>query len=198
MKTLRIMGTTLAALLLFTASCSSDDSSDSSPTQKPSPTKLFEPEPEPTESVDPFAANLGETALTIGDTRDGREVDTTLHEIQFPLVDPNNEYRVPAEGNDFLGLRITQCLDEKAKPTTDSPATATYNGDWSAVARSGVEYSGDGSSWDDWPSPKFPEFQGMIPGRCMKGWIQLEVPKGLRFTSILWRPEGTPTAEWLP
>ncbi len=155
------------------------------------PRRALPTEPPTTEPVDEFAANLGDRALKVGETRDGKDVHTTLHEVKYPY--PPAEYRRPDDGNVFLGLRIEQCLDSDA---TD-PGQSTYNGEWAAVAKSGDEYGGSGMSWNDWPEPKFPETVGTIPGRCIKGWISLQVPKDTDFTSIIWRPEGTPVAEWI-
>lgn len=152
--------------------------------------------PIPTESptvepADQYEANLGERALQVGETRDGMDVHTTLAEVKYPY--PPGEFRQSDEGNVFLGLRIEQCVDDDA----DGESETTYNSEWSAVTESGEEYGGSGSSWNDWPSPKFPETVGAVPGRCVKGWIALQVPKGTEFTSIMWRPGGDPVAEWL-
>jgi hypothetical protein len=61
----------------------------------------------------------------------------------------------------------------------------------------GTEYGADGSSWNDWPSPEFSGSQSALPGRCVKGWISLQVLEGTTVDSILFRPSGTPVAEWL-
>jgi hypothetical protein len=138
-----------------------------------------------------FAPNLGDRALKIGQTRDGEDVHTTLAEVKYPY--PSAESRQPEEGNVFVGLRIEQCVDDDAAGDGDT----TYNSEWSAVTEGGEEYGGSGSSWNDWPSPKFPESVSSVPGRCVKGWISLQVPKGTQFTSIIWRPGGDTVAEWI-
>jgi hypothetical protein len=149
------------------------------------------PSAEASETADPFAYNVGDLALKVGETRKGSEVTTTLEKVEHPY--PPGEYREPEAGNEFVGLRLKQCIIDKPSEATES----TYNGDWSAVTPDGEEYSGNGSSWDDWPSPKFPELVEMIPGRCLKGWIALEVPEGTKFDRLIYRPGGTPVAEWL-
>lgn len=143
----------------------------------------------PSPSVDPFAPNLGDRALEIGETRRGMDVETTLQEVRTPY--PPAEYREPEEGNEFIGMRIKQCTKEGVS----DPGETTYNAEWYAVTPSGDEYTG-GHSWDDWPSPKFPELTGAIAGRCVKGWIAFEVPKDTNVETILWRPGGDPIAEW--
>lgn len=187
----------LAALVLTGCSSGDDDpEADIAPTADPSPTELFEPAPaEPSQSEEPFAPNLGDTALTVGEMRDGRDVNTTLLDVKFPLP-PESEFSAPEPGQSYMGLRINQCLSEDYD---GEPAYSSHPDEWSAVTRSGVEYSGGTLSDQDWPAPKFPELVEMIPGRCLKGWIVLQVPAKLRFQSLLWRPgRASAAAEWIP
>jgi hypothetical protein len=144
--------------------------------------------PEPTGPVEP---NVGDSALYVGDTRQGASVSTTLFEVKYPF--PQKIYRDPEPGNVFFGIRLQQCL---TKDETEE-IYSSYNGEFAAVTPDGIEFSGSGSSWDDWPSPKFPESVTMVPGRCIKGWIATEVPRGTKVDSVLWRPGGVTTAEWL-
>lgn len=147
---------------------------------------------EPSEDPDPFSPNVGDRALKVGQTREGRAVATTLHEVKIPF--PVSDYRVPAAGNIWVGLRVEQC------PSRDATGQdySTYEGDFSLVTPKGGEIPGGGSSWLDWPTPRFPTNVTLTPGRCVKGWMALEAPRGMRISSILWRPGGITTAEWLP
>jgi hypothetical protein len=182
---------TLAAATLVLAGCGGGDDSDD---KKADPDKATTAKPTPTETVDPFAANLGDRALSVGQTRDGQDVHTTLQKVKYPYPAEPDIYREPKKGNDFVGLRIEQCVDDDA--TVDESSPSTYNGEFAAVTASGDEYAGSGEYWDDWPAPKFPESKGLVAGRCLKGWLALEVPKGTEFSTVIWRPEGTPVAEW--
>lgn len=197
---MRIATSIFIVTTLLLVGCNSSDEPDNesnqSPTAEPSPTALFELSPEPPESADPYAPNIGETSLTLGQSRNGQAVDTTLHEVRFPM--PPDVYREASPGNEWFGLRLTQCLDDDADAATAAETFSTHNGDFSVVTPRGNEYSGDGSSWTDWPTPKFPETKTLIPGRCIKGWLALEVPVGLKVQSIVWRPGGHTTAEWMP
>lgn len=146
-----------------------------------------------TESENPFTPNIGDSALAVGETRVGTDFRTTVHEVVVPY--PPGQYREPAKGNDFLGIRIEQCLDEDV--TERRKSTMAF--EWAAVTPEGSEYSTSGSSWTDWPAPRFPEDVQMIPGRCNNGWIAWEVPEGTKVASILYRDfnSGTAVAEWL-
>jgi hypothetical protein len=165
-------------------------------TASPSSVITESPEPSSTDSADASAPNVGESALTVGDTREGSALRTTLKTVRYPY--PPAEYRQAESGNVFLGLELEQCVKADAEVDPDQPFYSTYNSEWSAVTPDGFEFGGDGSSWDDWPSPKFHESVTMSPGRCVKGWIAVQVPKGTKIASLIWRPDGVETAEWLP
>lgn len=194
------MGIGLTVLLL--SGCASDSGQpEAAPTATVTVTETvpaIEPEPEATasESEDPYAPNVGERALRIGDSRVGRDVKTTLKSLKYPY--PTAYAREPEAGNDFVGLELQQCFNEDAEVDPDYPSTTTYNTEWVLLTPDGSEYGGDGSSWSDWPSPKFPESVTMNPGRCYKGWVSLQAPKGTKIASVVWRPKGVETAEWLP
>jgi hypothetical protein len=176
---------TLVAVAVLTVTGCSGGSNDDTASDNPSPSA------EASETTDPFAPNLDDRALRVGQSRVGQDVTTTLAEVKNPY--PPAEYRVPQDGNQFVGLRLEQCV----KRDVEGQPESTFNGDWAAITPSGDEYTGNGSSWNDWPSPKFPELVGMIPGRCVKGWLQLEVPKGTQIDRLIYRPGGTPVAEWV-
>jgi|GEM_PF-6630836 len=186
----------------FLAGCGGgNDGPDANPTATVSVTttvtetpQTFESEtPEiTTESQTPNAPNVGDLALTVGETRVGQTIKTTLQEVKIPY--PPGQYRTPEAGNVFVGLRIEQCVD--ADGPADILSTSLF--DWSAVTPNGNEYKTGGSSWTDWPEPRFPDYVTMVPGRCVKGWLAFEVPQGTQVASVIWRPDGTTTAEWLP
>lgn len=184
----------IAALAFSLAACGGGDSGESAQatvTVTTTPTPFEESSPPETIDADPYAPNLGDRALKVGQKRVGKEVSTRLIEVKYPMAPA--EYRDPAKGNVFIGFRIEQCLNEGGS----SENQTTYNGEWATVTASGEEYAGSGSSWTDWPAPKFPETVFMIPGRCSKGWIASEIPKGTKFDRIVYRPDGEPVAEWL-
>ena len=74
---------------------------------------------------------------------------------------------------------------------------STNSGEWYVVSPNGGQVPG-GSGWNDWPAPKFPENVTLNPGDCLVGWITIEVPVGMKVEKIVYRPQGTTVAEWLP
>lgn len=197
-------GLVLGLFLVATATAcgSGEGASDAKATEtvtvtaSPSSVITASPDPTPSEEDEPYAPNVGDRALTVGDTREGLSALTTLKAVRYPY--PPGEYREPEPGNVFLGLELEQCVKADVEVDSEYPLYSTYNGEWSAITPDGLEFGGDGSSWNDWPSPKFRESVTMSPGRCLKGWIALQVPKGTKITSLIWRPDGIETAEWIP
>lgn len=192
----------VCATALLLVGCSNDSGGPSAaPTATVTVTEtpsVVEPEvePTPTDEADPFAPNIGDRALKIGETRVGQAVRTTLKSVKYPY--PPDYAREPDAGNDFVGLELEQCFGKDAEVDPEYPNTTTYNGDWVVLDPEGYEYGGDGSSWSDWPAPKFPESVTLNPGRCYKGWVSLQAPRGTKIASVVWRPGGTETAEWIP
>lgn len=160
---------------------------------------VFESEAEQSDSsssgsdVEP---NLGDDALRVGQPRKGSLITTTLREVRIPM--PPAEYREPAAGKVYLGLKLKQCLSKDASAASEEEIYSSYTGEFAAVTPGGDEYAGGNSSWNDWPEPKFPETVTLVPGRCVQGWMAFEVPAKIKIASILWRPGGTTVAEWLP
>ena len=148
---------------------------------------------EPTEQVDPYAPNVGDRSLQVGQARRGEDVSTTLLEVRDPY--PPAQYRTPAAGAHFFGLRIAQCLAEDA--TSRRATYSSYNGEFYVKTMTNDQYQGDGSSYGDFPSPKFPETVTLNPGDCLKGWLTLEIPdEAAEPTTVIFRPGGKTVAEW--
>ena len=56
---------------------------------------------------------------------------------------------------DFVGLRIRQCLRAGAEVDAAAPVYNSYNGEFYVVTPNGNQIAGGGSSWNDWPTPRF-------------------------------------------
>lgn len=198
MRLLPVIGASLALVL---SGCGGDGLSGASATATKTvtvtSTTTLTPAPD-SASAGPkagkFDPNVGDRALRIGMTREGRATKTTLREIRYPY--PPAQYREPEAGKQYVGLRISQCL----RPGYDlrgEQLTATYNGEWYIASPSGAQVTSS-TSYNDWPAPKFPENVTISPGECLKGWLTVEVKKGFKIEKVIWRPAGETVAEWLP
>lgn len=190
---MRKISVALAATALLTLTGCAGGESEPAPGAESGASAEAAPEPTEAPSSEAPAPNLGERALRLGEPREGSLITTTLLEFRQPY--PPGTYRRPDAGHEWAGLRIEQCLKGDADP---AGLLTSGTGDWAALTRDGEEFTGATHTWVDWPAPRFPDLTGMIPGRCSKGWIALQVPEGTKFDRILWRAEGvTPIAEWL-
>ena len=79
------------------------------------------------------------------------------------------------KGDVFLGLRIHPCALKSYTEAEFGEFDSSYNGEWYAASPDGTHVAGNGSSWNEWPRPKFPETVTMNAGDCLKGWISMEV-----------------------
>ncbi len=148
----------------------------------------------PSGSTEP---DVGDGPMTVGQVRQDDAYVTSLEEIRHPY--PTVRSREPERaGQQFLGLRVRQCLLKDTPTSPDWDYYSTSNGEWAAVGPKGRQVVGTGSYWPDWPIPKFPENVTMNPGDCLKGWLVLEVPRSMPVARVIWRSGGAMTAERLP
>lgn len=193
--TTRIAAPLLALGLL--AGCGGGDAEPAQPAETVTvfsdPSEAATPEAEaPTENFDP---NVGDRALQVGQSRVGREVTTTLLEVRDPYPPPD-EFRLTDPSNRFVGLRLSQCVIEDPE-TPPNQIVSSYNGEFVAVTKQGSEYPGSGSSYNDFPLPKFPESATITPGSCVKGWMAVELPGEVQYDKFVWRSAGETLAEWI-
>lgn len=185
------------SLVLATVGCSSSDSSggedaveerSSEQTSAPTPSP---PSATPTETADPFAPNVGDRALRVGQTRKGEDVTTRLIEVKYPY--PGQQYRQPEPGIEWFGFRVESCLRDAAA----NPAQLSGGIEWFAIDRQEGQYRGGKGYWVDFPTPQFPEFATIQPGECVSGWMLIDLPEGTKVTKLVWRPGDVTTAEWI-
>ncbi len=185
----------IAPSLLLLVACGGGDAEPAEPAQTVTvfsdPSAAATPKQDEPSNFDP---NVGDRALEIGQSRVGREVTTTLLEVRDPYPPPD-EFRLSDPDNRFVGLRLSQCVIKNPE-TPPNQILSSYNGEFSAVTAQGNEYPGDGSSYSDFPLPKFPESITITPGTCVKGWMAFELPGGVRYNKIVWRSVGETLAEW--
>lgn len=189
----------IAATTMVLAGCGGGDSGEegagseaSSPSASPSSEA---PSDEPTESEepeDPFAPNVGNRALQVGQARKGEEVVTTLLEVTPSYESSPETMRFAEAGMEWLAIRVRTCVRRNATHQNTSASTPQ----WAAVMKGGTEYRSD-SYFSDWPTPAYPDTVVVQPGRCVEGWMALEVPKGSKPRYLAWRPDYLSTvAEW--
>ena len=141
--------------------------------------------------------DVGDGSMTVGQVRRDDAFLISLIAMRHPY--PTVRSREPERaGQQFLGLRVRQCLLKETPTSADWDYYSTSNGEWSAVGPKGKKVVGTGSYWPDWPAPKFPENVTMDPGDCAEGWLLLEVPRGMKVAKVIWRSGGAMTAERLP
>lgn len=130
--------------------------------------------------------------LRLGAPEVGRTVTTTVLEVKRPMVS-SNPYRTPSEkGQEFLGVRASECVHKNAKDKLD-----VYWSDFSAVDPNGGMYPASSTSWSDWPVPQFPPVKTIAPGQCAAGWLLIPVPKKQKITKIALSPMSEETyAMW--
>lgn len=196
---MRLIAAGLVAFSLTAlVSCSGgDDGAIAAPDPTPvTPTTTLTADPSDSGSDEPsnYEPNVGDRALRIGQTREGEAGLMTLQEIKLPY--PPAEYRTPQPGNQFLGLRLKQCVREDADLDGEDFVSSSA-GEWYAATPSGNQITSS-SGWVDWPAPRFPDYVTVNPGECLKGWVSLEVPTGTKVEKMIWRPAGQTVAEWLP
>lgn len=146
-------------------------------------------EPTPTEKVDPYAPNIGDRALKVGQPRRGEGVITTVLEVRQPY--PPALYREPNPGKVWLGVRAKTCVKSNQTETAQ-----VFWGDWAAVDRNFGTYPGSSTSWDDFPVPQYPSYGEVNPGECVQGWLLVDLPRGKKIKKIAYRPGGQTIAEW--
>lgn len=171
----------------------------SSPTATVTVTETVAPSAGASQIEEPVAQahepSIGGSALAIGETRDGMDVDTTLIRLTDNARHPSNPYIAPEAGLRWLVIDVKQCLREGAKPTI----VGAYN--FQAVDDEGGAYDPSGSSWDDWPPlPQFPSEATLQPGECATGSVLLNLREAARITKIRlgdFLSSGSVSAEWV-
>jgi hypothetical protein len=180
-------------VLLLLTGCGGDSDAEPKATITETVTVTADPEPRETtstattpteepsaEETDPYAPNVGPRALNVGETREGEEVLTTIHEYRDSMKHPSNPYIEPGAGNRWVGVDAEQCIRRSA---ARAASVATYG--FAVGDGSGGVFDTEGSFWDDWPSlPQFPFERKLQPGQCARGWMLVRVPARAKVTMV--------------
>ena len=192
--TLVVVVATAAAL---TAGCGSDASSGPSATatQTVTATVTASPEASDTSSTSASDPNIGNDALTVGDTREGALINTTLLEVRDPY--PPGQYREPDAGQRWVGLRLKTCVhDDAPKAGQGESYTSSTESEFAVLNGNGDSYAASGSSWTDWPQPHYATLQTMQPGECVQGWMAIGTPTEVHGVALTWSPGGDHLVDW--
>ncbi|GGO86577.1 hypothetical protein GCM10011584_09230 [Nocardioides phosphati] len=134
---------------------------------------------------------VGDGALQIGQVRHGSGIDTTVMEVQIPLRG-RPDY-LADEPDVFAGIRAKECAHADATESFDIGWS-----DFALVDPDGSSYPGASESWDDWPpKPHLPMVGTLGAGRCVQGWVLVELPAGAKVGRVALGDPGDPAAEWL-
>lgn len=164
----------------------------------PTPTASANASESPTasESVDPYAPNIGDRALKVGQAREGEGVVTRVTEYRGYMKHPSNPYIVPGKGNRWVGAKVEQCVRKSFGQPSEVVSIYFAVGD-----RSGGLYEAESSSWDDWPPlPQYPMIERQVqPGDCAVGWMLFQVPVATKVETVQFGDfygDGSVIAEW--
>lgn len=181
---MRTLAITLAAFAALAAGCSSDKApqAQTQPAQT-SPAGPATTSPTPTPTAPPA---LGQTQ-----TQEAGEytVRVTAFTYRQPLPADDQPTR---KGYTYAGADVRVCL-------TKGPNGTVSWDPWHLVFADATTIE-PVSSWSDeiFQVPLYPGFDRPLPrGRCVRGWIVFEVPKGKRPTGINYEPTdeyGMPVA----
>lgn len=184
-----------ASIALVVAGCGGDtkpsaaEETSESPSVSTSVEATPSESPTPEEKVDPYAPNIGDRALNVGEPRRGKGVITTVLEVKQPY--PPALYREPNPGKVWLGIRAKTCVKSNQTQTLQ-----VFWGEWAAVDGNFGTYPGSSTSWDDFPVPQYPSYGEVNPGECVQGWLLVDLPRGKKVKKIVYRPGGQTIAEW--
>lgn len=148
--------------------------------------------PSPTSSVEPYAPNVGKTALRVGETRQGSGLTTRVIQVRRPMTSGNPYIKPDDPSQEWLGVMARQC----ARDTNKRPTPIGWD-EFSGTDRFGSNYPAGNSTWEGFPSPQFPLVGKLSPGQCAAGWVLIPVGKNSKITSVLMGGYGEPpAAQW--
>jgi len=148
----------------------------------------------PTPTPSPFAPNVGDRALKVGQWREGEVVRTLVKSFtQTSDASPPSFLVGESEAEGALA-EIKMCV----RKTATEPLKGQVYGLFNVYDKSGGQYSQASSSWDEWPPrPQWPNDVNLSPGRCVTGWILFSVPKSVRIAYVANDGDGSAaSAEW--
>lgn len=196
------MKRTLAALaalplLVSLTACGGDDkpTATETVTVSASPTATVDaPEVDASATAPNVAPNVGDTALAVGQWREGSDVRTRVIKVNQPGHGGMPDYLSGDDSATGATVLVRSCVRKEA---AKAGVFSTYG--WSVEDARGAAYEQASSSWEVWPPlPQFPVTERTIrPGKCVEGWILLPTPADTLVTTVVMGDgEGSAIAEW--
>ena len=145
-------------------------------------------EPEPTVATDSTGAavpNIGDSALKVGETRHGTAIDTTVLKVKDDYRD--GSYQAPDGDARWFGVKAKVCVTAKL-----DEANELWWSNFEAGNAKGDSFLASSSSWDNFPSPQFPNGTDLQQG-CRQGWLLITVPKNAKVDRV----RMGSVAEWI-
>ncbi|MFI7632415.1 hypothetical protein [Microbispora rosea] len=180
----------LAALAAALTACSSTPTATPGAAAAASPAKAAAPSSTPAAAKpSPAEPRVGATQLS----NDGQtKIRVTLLHVRQPMrsIVPGLPQRKSVE---YAGLEVRACLVS----TTDTREIVLGWFPWSVTTTDDTVVE-EMSEWsnDWWNEPLYPTDHVVKPGRCARGWIPFEVPRGTRLAYVSYQPEGANLVEW--
>lgn len=124
---------------------------------------------------------------------DGDKFKTSVIEYKQPFK-PVNGMSPDRRGFEYAGIKVKNCL---IKNNIDIPVSVSW-APWSLELPEGEIIEAATSYWTDgWSEPLYPVNRILTEGKCVKGWIPFEVPKGKTPDRIVYAPGNEKPMEWM-
>lgn len=178
----------LAAALTAAAltACSSEPQPASAPLESPRPSS----------SPSPIASAPAQQRVGKGSTQQSIdpqiETEVTVLRVRQPLR-PIVDGVEAKKGHEHAAAEVKLCVNRNA--TTEVLSVSWYP--WALSYTDGTVIE-EMSSWsaDWWDVPLYPQERTVPAGRCVKGWVPFEVPRGSRPELVTYQPVGRTALEW--
>lgn len=174
----------LGIVVALAAGCSSE------PAAQPAPAAITAPEVATPSNPAPNAEATAQT-LPIGQRQTLNDADSTGTVTALRIQQPLKSQNPPERANyEFAGVEVLKCF----KTITAEGGITVGWGPWTLGYKDGTVIEPP-SSWsaEDFSVPLYPRDKPVRPGRCVRGWIPFEVPKGSRASSVTYTLEATDT-----
>ncbi|RCG19151.1 hypothetical protein DQ384_38400 [Sphaerisporangium album] len=162
------------------------------------------PAPAPVSPTAPTAAGTSRTIAESTPTSPPRLNTTQVHlaegiESRVTVLRTRQPLRAviaglpERKGYQYAGIEVKFCV---TKNTTAETVSVSWS-PWALQSADGVLTEAM-SSWSDewWAVPLYPQNRQVKEGRCVRGWIPFEVPKGTRANLVSYEPEEGNPLEW--